>query len=64
MYSRTLGREKVLVICSFVERPVHFRAPHEFDLAKGVLLLNNYGAELSGNGFITRPYECRVYHFA
>ncbi len=63
VYSRSLGSEKVLVICSFVERPVHFRAPKGFDLARGELLLKNYGDGLSENGFITQPYECRVYHF-
>ena len=63
VYSRTLGREKVLVICSFVERPVRFRAPDGFDLAKGELLLTNYGGNIIKNGFTTKPYECRVYHF-
>lgn len=63
VYSRRLGGERVLVVCSFVERPVRFRAPKGFDLSRGTLLLGNYGAELSGNGFITKPYECRVYHF-
>ncbi len=63
VYSRSLGNEKLLVVCSFVERPVHFKAPQGFDLARGELLLANYGAELSKNGFTTRPYECRVYHF-
>ena len=64
VYSRNLGRERLLVICSFVERPVRVRAPYGFDLAHGKLLLSNYGAELSGNGFISKPYECRVYAFA
>ncbi|MBE7004655.1 MAG: alpha-glucosidase [Ruminococcaceae bacterium] len=63
VYSRTLGSERLLVVCSFVERPVRFRAPRGFDLAHGELLLKNYGSELSGNGFTTKPYECRVYHF-
>ena len=63
VYSRSLGAEKLLVICSFVERPVNFRAPQGFDLSRGELLLKNYGAELVNNGFITKPYECRVYHF-
>ena len=64
VYSRSLGRERLLVVCSFVERPVRFRAPRGFDLADGELLLKNYGGGLSGNGFITKPYECRVYRFA
>ena len=64
VYSRSLGGERVLVVCSFVERPVRFRAPKGFDLSHGTLLLSNYGAGQSDNGFITKPYECRVYHFA
>ncbi|MBE7009390.1 MAG: alpha-glucosidase [Ruminococcaceae bacterium] len=63
VYSRTLGAQRLLVICSFVERPVHFKAPRGFDLSRGELLLKNYGSETSKNGFTTKPYECRVYYF-
>ena len=63
VYSRNLGRKRLLVICCFAERPVRFRAPYGFDLSQGKLLLSNYGSELSKNGFITKPYECRVYEF-
>ena len=63
VYSRNLGRKRLLVICSFAERPVRFRAPYGFDLSHGKLLLSNYGSELSKNGFMTKPYECRVYEF-
>ena len=48
VYSRTLGDERLLVVCSFVERPVRFTAPKSFDLSRGELLLRNYGADLSG----------------
>ena len=64
VYSRTLGRERLLVICSFVERPVRFRAPEGFALTDGELLLANYDGALRPDGsFVTRPYECRVYRF-
>ncbi len=63
VYSRTLGSERVLVICSFVERPVRFRVPRGFDLSRGELLLHNYGTEARPDGFTTEPYECRVYQF-
>ena len=63
VYSRELGRERLLVVCSFVERPVRFRAPRGFDLSRGKLLLSNYGGTLEKNGFITKPFECRVYYF-
>ena len=64
VYSRALENERLLVVCSFAERPVRFTAPRGFDLARGTLLLKNYGDALHGNGFVTQPYECRVYYFS
>jgi len=63
VYSREWQGEKLLVICSFVERPVKFEAPQGFEMIRGRLMLSNYGSQLDGNGFITKPYECRVYYF-
>ncbi|MBQ2606841.1 MAG: hypothetical protein II587_01885, partial [Oscillospiraceae bacterium] len=63
IYSRTSGSERLLVVCSFCERPVRFRAPKGFDLTQGRLILKNYDGTLSGNGFVTRPFETRVYYF-
>ena len=63
VYSREDAKEKLLVVCSFVERPVHFRAPRGFELGTSELLLKNYDGRREGNGFVTRPYECRVYHW-
>ena len=63
IYSRSSGSERLLVVCSFCERPVRFRAPKGFDLTQGRLILKNYDGTLSGNGFVTRPFETRVYYF-
>jgi oligo-1,6-glucosidase len=62
VYSRSYENERLLIICSFTEKPVRFKAPKCFELSKGKLELWNYEDNpLTGNGFITRPYELRVY---
>lgn len=64
VYERTLDGEKVLVVCSFAEKSVHFKAPDGIDLSKGELVLNNYTINpVNHNSFVTRPYETRVYYF-
>lgn len=62
VYSRTNADARLLVICSFTEKPVRFRAPKGFSLADSELLLHNYGnCSSDRNAFTTRPYETRVY---
>ena len=61
VYTRETARERLLVVCSFTEKPVRFRAPKGCRLDAMELLLKNYGGALSGNGFVTQPYETRVY---
>lgn len=61
VYTRETARERLLVVCSFTEKPVRFRAPKGCRLDAMELLLENYGGALSGNGFVTKPYETRVY---
>lgn len=64
VYERVLGNEKLLVICSFKENSVKFKAPSGYDLSKGELVLNNYSDnKIVNNGFVTKPYEVRVYKF-
>ncbi len=64
VYERNLDGEKLLVVCSFSEKSVNFKAPEEIDLASGELVLANYKlTPVTGNSFVTRPYECRVYYF-
>ena len=63
VYSMTAEGQRVLVICSFTEKPVRFDAPAGFRLSDGRLALKNYGAGDEGSGFVTKPYETRVYIF-
>ena len=64
VYERRWKGEKLLVVCSFKEKPVHFKAPEQYDLSKGEIVLSNYKDHPhKGNGFVTKPYEVRVYRF-
>jgi oligo-1,6-glucosidase len=63
VYERRNRTQRLLVICSFTEKPVRFAPPPGYDLSSGRLLLKNYGGELSAGGFVTKPYETRVYLF-
>ena len=64
VYERELDGVKLLVINSFVENEVEFKAPQGFDLTKGELVLSNYNyPATTGSGFKTKPYETRVYLF-
>ena len=64
VYERVLNNEKLLVVCSFKENSVKFKAPAGYDLSKGELIFNNYNDnKIVNNGFVTKPYEVRVYKF-
>ncbi len=64
VYERNYEGKRLLVINSFSETPVKFKSPDGFDLSKGKCVLSNYkNAEVADNGFITKPYETRVYLF-
>ena len=64
VYERNYEGQKLLVICSFTHKAVNFTAPSGFDLSKGECVLSNYkDTSVSANGFITKPYETRVYLF-
>ena len=61
-YVRSYEGQKLLVINSFSDGDMDFRAPKDFDLEKAELVLCNYeNNPVVHNGFITRPYETRVY---
>ena len=57
-YSREDDKQKILVVCSFTEKEVPFKAPKGFDLTTAQPVLHNYpdGAEAT-----LKPYEARVY---
>jgi oligo-1,6-glucosidase len=64
VYERVYKNERLLVICSFKENSVKFKAPAGYDLDKGELVLCNYSDnKIVNNGFVTKPYEVRVYKF-
>ena len=63
VYERNYGGKRLLVICSFTDKPVRFIAPAGFNLNKGQLVLQNYKDVTKSSIFLTRPYETRVYLF-
>lgn len=64
VYERNLAGKKLLVICSFSEKPVRFDAPEGIHLDEGKQVFGNYeNCFVISNGFTTRPYEMRVYLF-
>ena len=56
-YSREDETQKILVVCSYTEKEVAFKAPKGFDLSSAQLILQNYPAA----GDTMKPYEVRVY---
>ena len=63
VYERRSKAQRLLVICSFSPQAVRFRAPRGYDLKKGKLLLRSHTDFVENNGFVTQPYETRVYLF-
>ncbi|MDD6061092.1 MAG: alpha-glucosidase [Oscillospiraceae bacterium] len=61
VYSREYEGKRMLVVCSFTEKPVRFTAPDGFDLSNAELVLQNYDVLYNSNSFLTKPYEVRVY---
>ena len=61
-YIRTYENQKLLVINSFSEAELPFRAPFDFDMKSAELVLSNYdNCRVIHNGFMTKPYETRTY---
>ena len=64
VYERNYKGKKLLVVCSFTEKPVRFDAPDGITLTEQAQVFGNYDANfVISNGFTTRPYEMRVYYF-
>ena len=57
-YTRTLGEEKLLVVCNFSENEVEMEIPAEFQ--KGTYLISNYETRPVENTMMLRPYESFV----
>ncbi len=63
-YDRTYENKRMLVICSFCDKTMAFRAPEGYDLTKGECAICNYhDPKEDVSGCILRPYETRVYMF-
>lgn len=54
-YTRTLGEEKILVVCNFTAAEVSFDVPEEF--TSGEILIGNYADASVGTQMTLRPYE-------
>lgn len=62
-YTRTLGEEKLLVVCNFSEESQQFLLPEEFHGREGRLLISNYQQEAKAEKQTLRPYEAFVYAY-
>ncbi|MCD7723403.1 MAG: alpha-glucosidase [Clostridiales bacterium] len=64
VYERNYNGKRLLVINSFTEKEVKFKAPAGFDIdGKEPILCNYKNNKSEMNSFVTRPYETRVYYF-
>ena len=59
-YTRTLGEEKILVVCNFTAAEVSFDVPEEF--MSGEILIGNYADASVGAQITLRPYEAAAVH--
>ena len=57
VYTREMSGQKLLVICSFSEKPVRMKVPKSFEISKAGLILTN----CNNDSETLQPYECRVY---
>ncbi|MBO5010632.1 MAG: alpha-glucosidase [Clostridia bacterium] len=60
VYTRETESQKLLVICSFTEKPAKIKIPSGYNIEKGELILANYKER---DEKILKPYETRVYLF-
>lgn len=58
LYSMKDAAQTILVVCSFSEKELPFKAPAGFLLADGEKILGNYRCS---DEETLSPYECRVY---
>ena len=58
MYTRQDSRQRILVVCSFSDKPVRFKVPKNHHLVDAELVLQNYP---EAEGTTLQPWECRVY---
>lgn len=61
VYARETAGQRLLVICSFSEKPLRFHAPKSYALSEMELVLANYDVQAAEREVLLRPYETRVY---
>lgn len=60
VYTRTLGSEKLLVICNFTENESAYTLPEEFDGKSCSVMISNYDDAKVSTEMKLRPYEAVV----
>ncbi len=60
VYTRETESQRLLVVCSFSEKPTKIKIPNRYNTEKGELILSNYNER---DEKILKPYETRVYLF-
>nr|WP_281815185.1 alpha-glucosidase [Vallitalea longa] len=58
VYTRSLNKNKLLVICNFTQKSLTYEVPEEFRKVNKRILISNYHDDL---GEEIRPYEAKVY---
>lgn len=62
-FTRTLGEDKMLVICNFTNNSPTFNLPKDIDFTSTELLISNYETNQNEDvsKIVLKPYEARVY---
>lgn len=59
-YMRSLGEQKLLVICSFTEQEMEYEIPKSLRERSGEILISNYNRKETENIMALKSYECMV----
>ena len=57
-YIRSLGEQKLLVICSFTEQKISCGVPENLKGRSGKILISNYNRDNVQDAMLLEPYEC------
>jgi oligo-1,6-glucosidase len=60
-YERVLDAKRILVVCNFKNKDVHFKAPQAYRNAKTEVILHNYEQERRIEDFTLKPFEALVF---
>ena len=63
VYTRTLGQERMLVICNFRKETQEFTMPEGFEPGKGEILIGNYEGQEIKRSMTLRPFEAMAMKF-